>query len=166
MVAVVEAATAMVVTVKVALVAPAGMVTLAGTDAAAALLESETAAPPPGAGAFRVAVPVEADPPVTLVGLKASAERAGGSTVSEAFCVPPLYEAEMATVVDAATAVVLTVNVALEAPAGTVTLPGTEATAGVSLASATAAPPAGASMRRLCSALFHIHCISALRLGL
>src|SRR2546430_12388351 len=50
----------------------------------------------------------------------------------------------MATVVDAATAVVFTVNVALEAPAGTVTLPGTEATAGVSLASVTAAPPAGA----------------------
>src|SRR5438874_2351220 len=77
MVAVVEAATAMVVTVKVALVAPAGMVRLPGTDAAAALLESETAAPPLGAGAFRVAVPVEADPPVTLVGASASADSVG-----------------------------------------------------------------------------------------
>src|SRR5207244_3853035 len=144
MVAVVDAAATLVVTVKVALVAPAGMVTLPGTDAAAASLESETAAPPAGAGPFSVTVPVDGAAPVPLDGLQASAESAGGSTVSDAFCVPPLYEAEMATVVDAATAVVLTVNVALEAPAGTVTLPGTEATAGVSLASVTAAPPAGA----------------------
>ena len=89
MVAVVEAATTMVVTVKVALVAPAGMVTPPGTDAAPALLESETTAPPAGAGPFRVAVPVEADPLITLVGLRASAESTGGITVSEAVCADP-----------------------------------------------------------------------------
>ena len=89
MVAVVEAATTMVVTVKVALVAPSGMVTLPGTDAAAAVLESETAAPPAGAGPFKVAVPVEGDPPITLVGLKANAESTGGMTVNEAVCVDP-----------------------------------------------------------------------------
>jgi len=145
MVAVVEAATAMVATVNVALVAPAGTVTLPGTDAAAALLESETAAPPAGAGAFKVAVPVEGDPPVTLAGLTASAESAGGITVSDAVCDAPLPSvAEIATAVDAATAVVVTVKVALEAPAGTVTLAGTEATAALLLERVTVAPPARA----------------------
>ena len=50
MVAEVDAATALVVTVNGALVAPAGTVTLAGTVAAAVLsLDSETCAPPAGA---------------------------------------------------------------------------------------------------------------------
>src|SRR5258707_12288261 len=49
----------------------------------------------------------------------------------------------MATVVDAATAQVLTKNVALVAPAGTATLEGTLA-APLLLASTTCAPPAGA----------------------
>ncbi len=56
-------------TVNVALAAPAGTVTLAGTVAADILLESETVAPPYGAGPLRVTVPVEDEPPLTLVGL-------------------------------------------------------------------------------------------------
>jgi hypothetical protein len=85
----VDVATALVVTLKLALVAPAGTVTLAGTAAAALLLESATTAPPAGAGPFRETVPLEALPPVTLVGLRPSEETTGGNTVSEAVRVVP-----------------------------------------------------------------------------
>ena len=77
-----EAVTLLVVTVNVALLAPAATVTLAGTVAAAVLsLERETAAPPLGAGPLRVTVPAEGDPPITLIGLSAtddSVELPGG----------------------------------------------------------------------------------------
>ena len=74
------------VTVNVALVAPAGMVTLAGTVATAVLLlERETRAPPLGAGPLNVTLPVEGDPPLTLVGFSASEVRVGGGvTMREA----------------------------------------------------------------------------------
>src|SRR2546427_455306 len=68
MVAEVDAATALVVTVNVTLVAPTGTVTLAGTVAAELLLDSATCAPPAGAGPSSVTVPVELLPPVTVVG--------------------------------------------------------------------------------------------------
>ena len=84
MVTAVEAATALVFTVKVALVAPARTVTLAGTVAAVLLLESVTWAPPAGAGPFSVTVPVEEVPPVTLAGLRVNDEGIGDITVSEA----------------------------------------------------------------------------------
>jgi hypothetical protein len=67
--------TTLVFTGKVALVAPAGTVTLAGTLAAPLLLESVTCAPPAGAGPLSVTVPVEEFPPVTLVGFSESEER-------------------------------------------------------------------------------------------
>jgi hypothetical protein len=87
----VDVVTAVVFTVNVALLAPAAIVTLAGTPAAPLLLESSTCAPPVGAGPLSVTVPVEGDPPVTLVGFSVSEERvrAGGSTVSEAVLVAP-----------------------------------------------------------------------------
>ena len=75
MVADVEAVTDVVVTVNVALVAPAGTVTLAGTVVAVESSESDTAAPPLGAAALRVTVPVEELPPTTLVGLRETADR-------------------------------------------------------------------------------------------
>src|SRR2546425_12178889 len=78
MVTEVDAATALVLTGKVALVAPSGTVTLAGTVAAASLLARETTAPSRGAGALSVTVPVEERPPVTLVGLRLSKERTAG----------------------------------------------------------------------------------------
>jgi hypothetical protein len=72
----VELVTALVFTVNVALLAPAGTVTpLAGTLAAALSLESSTCAPPLGAGPLSVTVPVEdCAPPVTLVGFSVSEE--------------------------------------------------------------------------------------------
>jgi len=91
MVAEVDAATALVVTVNVTLVAPTGTVTLAGTVAAVLSLDSVTCAPPAGAGPSSVTVPVELLPPVTVVGLSASEERpAAGFTVRVAVRVTPL----------------------------------------------------------------------------
>ena len=65
---------------------PAGMVTLAGTVATAGLsLERETMAPPVRADPLSVTLPVEGDPPLTLVGFSASEVRVGGGvTVREA----------------------------------------------------------------------------------
>jgi hypothetical protein len=81
MLAAVEAVTAPVPTVKVALVAPAGIVTAAGTVAAAALLDNDTTAPPAGAALVRVTVPCDGFPPVTLAGLSAKVFKlAGGGT--------------------------------------------------------------------------------------
>src|SRR5712672_2267787 len=77
MVAGVEAVTALVLIVKVALAAPARTVTLEGTLAATLLLESVTWAPPAGAGALSAIVPVEELPPVTVEGLSVSEERVG-----------------------------------------------------------------------------------------
>ena len=88
----VDVVTALVLTVNVALLAPAATVTVAGTVAVdVLLLERETTAPPMGAGPLSITVPVEGDPPVTLVGFSVSEERvrAGGSTVSEAVLVAP-----------------------------------------------------------------------------
>jgi hypothetical protein len=74
----VEVDTALVLTVKVAVVAPAEMVTLAGTVATAVLLlESETVAPPYGAAPLRVIVPVDDDPPLTLLGLTVTEDSVG-----------------------------------------------------------------------------------------
>ena len=83
----VEAVTARVVTVKAALVAPAGIVTLAGTVATTVLLlVRETTAPPVSAGPLSMTLPVEGDPPLTLVGFSVSMVRVGGGvTVRVAF---------------------------------------------------------------------------------
>ena len=86
----VEAVTAVVDTVKFAALAPAGTVTLAGTVATAGLvLRSATTAPPAGAAALRVTVPIEAAPPVTLWGLRLNEERLGRVTVSTAELLAP-----------------------------------------------------------------------------
>ena len=94
MVTVVDAVTTLVLTVKVAVVAPAGTATLEGTLAAPLLLESATCAPPAGAAPLNVRVPVEEFPPITLVGFSVSEESEGaggeaGVTVNEADLVTP-----------------------------------------------------------------------------
>ena len=72
-----------VVTVNVAVVAPAATVTLAGTCAAAVLLlVSVTTAPPTGAGLSNVTVPVEETPPNTDVGLRLTELRVATGAVT------------------------------------------------------------------------------------
>ena len=83
MVTVVDAATALVLTGNVALVAPAGTGTVEGTLAAPLLLESATCAPPAGAGPLNVTVPVEEFPPVTLVGFSETEERETDAAAEE-----------------------------------------------------------------------------------
>ena len=84
MLTVVDAATALVLTANVAVVAPAATVTLEGTVAATVLLlESAIVAPPAGAAPLSVTVPVEEFPPVTLVGFTESAERETGAGAEE-----------------------------------------------------------------------------------
>ncbi len=73
----VDVVTALVVTVNVALLAPAATVTLPGTVAVDVLLLRVTAAPPAGAGPLSVSVPVEEEPPLTVVGLSATDESVG-----------------------------------------------------------------------------------------
>jgi len=98
-------------------VAPAGIVTLAGTVAALESLESVIDAPPAGAAALNVTVPVDEVPPATLPGLSDTAESVGplvpdGVSVSDALFVTFWYDAEIVTLVVAVTWPVLTVNVA------------------------------------------------------
>ena len=125
--------TDVVVTVKVALVAPAGTVTLAGTLVAVEFSDSDTTAPPLGAAALRVTVPVEELPPTTLVGFSETAESVGpppppgGLIVSVPLLVTLSKVAEICTVVVVVTCDTFTGNVALVWPCGTITLKGTVA---------------------------------------
>lgn len=150
-VAEVEAVTEVVVTVKLALVAPAGTVTLAGTVAAVELSESDTTAPPEGAAALKVTVPVEELPPWTVAGDSDRAEGVGAGggaalpfTVSVAVRETPLAEAVMVVPLVAAATRVETGKVVLVNPPGTVAVAGTVAAAVFELESETTRPPAGA----------------------
>ncbi len=83
-------ATADVVIVKVAVVAPAATVTFAGDCAAAVLLLVRvTTAPLDGAGPVNVTVPVEEVPPITEAGLSVTEVSAAAVTVRVAVCVAP-----------------------------------------------------------------------------
>src|SRR5262245_16273256 len=120
-VTVVGVETAVVDTVNVPLVEPAAIVMLDGTVATAVLsLDSVTTAPPEGAALSSVAVPVDGDPPATLVGFKLSevSDSAGTTVVTcnVVEAVTPLYDALIVTVKPPPTARVATLNVALVAP--------------------------------------------------
>jgi hypothetical protein len=88
MVTAAEVVTVLDVTVNVPLVAPAAIVMLAGTVAALVLLlDNVTAAPPDGAAAVSVAVPVAfALPPVTLAGEIESDDSAGAGGGVDVVC--------------------------------------------------------------------------------
>jgi hypothetical protein len=76
-VAVVDTVTNDVATANVAVVAPAATVTLTGTVAADTLpLPSVTTAPPTGAPADSVTVPVDPVPPTTLAGFSDTEDKA------------------------------------------------------------------------------------------
>jgi hypothetical protein len=147
-------ATDTVLMVKLALIAPAATVTLAGTVATFVLaLDKATIAPVLGAAPVKVTVPCAPLPPVTLVGLTVTEDRlagggggGGGRTESVAVRVTPLKMAETTAVFVVATDTVLMVKLALVAPAATVTLTGTVATAAFPLESETTAPPLGAPL--------------------
>jgi hypothetical protein len=131
-VAEVTAATPVVVIVKAAVVAPAGTVTVAGTVALPTFEARFTVAPPVGAAAPRVTVPVEDEPPVTVVGDIVTLVRDGAVTVSEAVAetTPRFAESALAVIVAVSvveTEVVETENVADVAPESTVTVAGTVA---------------------------------------
>ena len=71
------ALTGLVVTLTCALVAPVGMVTLAGTFATdGLLLKSVTTAPPAGAGPLKLTDACEELPPITFGGLSVTKESA------------------------------------------------------------------------------------------
>lgn len=125
----VDEETAVVDTVKVAEVAPAATVTLAGTVAAALPDVRVTTDPDDPAGPFRVTVPVDVFPPTTEVGFSVKPERVAALIVSVAVFEAPANVAEIVDEVFELTAVVVTVNVAVELPAGTVTDAGTVALA-------------------------------------
>ena len=90
MVAVDAVATDVVPTVKVAVVAPAGTVTFAGTVAYAAFDVSPTTTPPSGATLLSVTVPVEELPPTTEVGLSEMLLRAAELMAKVAVACLPL----------------------------------------------------------------------------
>jgi hypothetical protein len=125
--------TLLVVTVKLTELAPAGTVTLAGTVDALELSESDTTAPPVGAGALNVTVPVEEAPPTTLAGLTVTADSAGagagGFTVMAENWNAPSIAADSCTVLRELGNVVTT-KLALVWPPGTNTLAGTLAVSG------------------------------------
>ena len=77
-------------------------------------LDRFTNAPPAGAAALNVTVPVETLPPVNVAGLRVTDNNGDGTgvTVNCAVCVTPKFP-EMVIGVELATAVVVIVNVAL-----------------------------------------------------
>src|SRR5215471_4553189 len=131
---------------KVALVAPAGTVTEAGTAAMAVLaLVSDTTAPPAGAAVRSVTVPVLGAPPTSTDGFKVIVDRAGFTT-REAVTDAPLYIAVIVTIVPALTVAVDIAKVVVVVPSATVSEAGTLATAVLLLVSVTTVPPAGAAV--------------------
>ncbi len=145
-------ATTVVVTANVPVVSPAAMVMLAGTVAAALLLERLTRTPPAAAGALRVTVPVEPEPPVTVEGERPTlpmlpVPTGGGLMVRPAE--PELAEvAVIVALAVEATTVVVTENVPLDCPAAMVMLAGTVAAA-LLLERLTRTPPAAAGALRV-----------------
>jgi len=136
--------TATVVTVKVAVVAPAATVTEAGTVADAELPLRVTVTPPVGAALLIVTVPVEEFPPTTELGLRVTDDGVGAVIVKFAVGEAPLKLAVIVAAVVVVTATVVTVKVAVVAPEGMVTDAGVLAEAELSLREMTK-PAAGAA---------------------
>ena len=144
--AVTELATAVVVTVKVAVFDPAGTVTVAGTVALELFELRFTICPPVGAATFRVTVPVEEFPPTTLVGdSETELTFAEAIEIVWASVVEPIVAVSWEFDPAAADELVDTVKVVFTEPAGTTTDAGTVATEVVPDDSVTVVPPVGAA---------------------
>ena len=137
--------TAVVLIPNVAVVDPAGTVTLAGTVAAALLLDNAMGQPPAGAGAFNVTVPVAAYPPLIVDGFTDTDSNEVVVICRLAdwipfplavICTPPLPP----------TGKVVIVKFAELDPCGTVTVAGTEAISGWLLDNSMVSPPFGAAI--------------------
>ena len=144
MVTIVLTATEAVLTLKVPIVAPPGMLTFGGTVAALELsLIKVTVKPAAGAGLFRVTVPNEVVPAVTGLGLSVSDAMMAGLTVNVPLVLLAPSVAVTVTMVCVATPTVVAVNVCDVIPAPNVTEAGT-VTEGSPLLKETVIPPAGA----------------------
>jgi len=133
------------VTVKVAVEEPAATVTEAGTVATAVALEvSATTTPEPPALPVRVTVPVEVEPYAIDVGLRVTELTAEPVKASVPVAVVEPVVPVTVTLVLAPTVEVVAVNVAVVAPAATVTLAGTVTEAAPD-ERATGRPPVGAA---------------------
>src|ERR1700694_95118 len=106
--------------VKGALADPAGTVTLAGTVTGSPA-DNDTAAPPAGAAALSVTVPVTRFPPTTLDWLNEIAESATRCPVTVSVGDWLLLPLSDAVIVAVPAAIAVTVNVALDEPAWIVT---------------------------------------------
>jgi len=104
--------TTTVVIVNVALVAPAGTVTVTGTDPAVPVMDRLTTEPPAGAATARVTVPVTVFPPTTDSDDSESPFRMAGFMVIVAELVAVPTAAVIVAEVAAATNGVVTVKVA------------------------------------------------------
>lgn len=141
----VVAVTTFVSMINVAVVAPAGTITVAGATSGSAAV-NDTVAPTAGAAAVRVTVPVTFVPPTTVVAFNTMEASAASRavTVSAADCADvPLSDAAMVAV---PIATPVTVNEALDAPAAIATVAGTVTTAGLLLDSEMLTPAAGAAV--------------------
>src|SRR5215212_9302258 len=140
--------TADVVTVKAAVAVPAGTMTVFGTLAAAASDVSVTLTPPSAATPSRAIVPLAGVPPVTWVGLIASASKRGARTTKEAVVVDVPNVAVIVDVTSQATALVVISALADALPSGTSTNAGAE-TAAALVDRSTTTPPCGAAVLRV-----------------
>src|SRR6185369_3102954 len=142
------ALTGVVTMAKLAELAPAATVTFGGTLAIDGLLLARvTSCPFAAAGPFKVTIPVEEAPPLTVDGESVNVDKLGGFTEIRVDLVTLKYDAEMVALVTEATGNVLIWKVAEAAPGLAVTLGGTAAAA-LSLVRVMVAPPDGAGAVR------------------
>ena len=109
---------------KLAVEAPAAMVTVAGNITDEELEVTVTVNPPAGARPLRVILPVAVNPPMTEAGAMLNPVKLAGVMVNVADFVTELPVALIDTLVNDETASVLIVKLTLFAPAGTVTVAG------------------------------------------
>jgi hypothetical protein len=139
--------TVVVAIVNGALVDPAAMLTLPGTEATLGFeLDKATTTPPCGAGPFRLTVAPTLFPPCTLPGAATLLNVGGYTPNGRVMAVKPSVAVIFALVI-ALTAVVDMLKVADVVPAGTVTDGGGEATDEAELDSATFRPAGAGAIR-------------------